>query len=313
MSVFNSQVKPRERSVSNAYPNGKGRRYTLPTHLPTKESDSANKSALDMRDRSRARMPWVRVIIVFAIAVILLVPGSQIYRSRWTPYGMFGDDYDKNPTKHLVIASYTGQNVSWLDQVPSDWTPYRYFLDDPNPYNGLSVPRNQGREAMAYLTYIIDHYDNLPSYMVFVHGHYRSWHQVEPLPWKIRALNLTALQKEHYISLRCGDQMGCERVPYLDSLHVNWPGEEGMRDFWKMIIPYEELPQNISYKCCAQHAVTRKAVRRRSKEDWIRVRAPLIGDLDVLDMIPKVAFTPQWIVGAWYEKFWHVLFGVGGE
>ena len=207
----------------------------------------------------------------------------------------------------------SGQCGDETDTPNCSWEPKRYFLDDPTPSNGFSVPRNQGREAMAYLTYIIDHYDHLPSYMVFTHGHYRSWHQVEPLPQKIRALNLTALSKEHYISLRCGDQMGCERVPYVDTLHVNWPGEVGMREFWKMIVPYEDLPQNISYKCCAQHAVTRTAVKRRSKEDWIRVRAPLIGELDQLDMIPNTAFSAQWIVGAWFEKIWHVLFGVGGE
>ena len=166
---------------------------------------------------------------------------------------------------------------------------------------------------MAYLTYIIDHYDNLPSYMVFTHGHYRSWHQVEPLPAKIRALNLTALQREQYISLRCGDQMGCERVPYVDTYHGNWEGEEGMREFWDLIMPQERLPRHLSYKCCAQYAVTRKAVRRRSREDWLRVREPLTKDLRRYKMIPKTSFGREWIVGAWYEKFWHVLFGMGSE
>ena len=80
---------------------------------------------------------------------------------------------------------------------------------------------------MAYLTYIIDHYDNLPDIAVFVHGHYRSWHQHAPISAKIRALNVTAVERENYVSLRCSDNMGCERRPYLDvtnSSTVNWWG-----------------------------------------------------------------------------------------
>lgn len=50
------------------------------------------------------------------------------------------------------------------------WGISRYIVDEPNPSDGYRVPVNQGREAMAYLTYIIEHYDKLPDYIVFVHG-----------------------------------------------------------------------------------------------------------------------------------------------
>ena len=90
------------------------------------------------------------------------------------------------------------------------WTIKKYVMDQEHPVDGLAVPRNFGREAMAYLTYIIDHYDDLPAYSVFVHGHYRAWHQQAPIPAKIRALNLTALEEENYISFRCeNNQVSC--------------------------------------------------------------------------------------------------------
>lgn len=208
----------------------------------------------------------------------------------------------RNASKHLIVASYTAQNVSWVSKIPSDWAIKRYLMDDPSPPPpGLSVPLNRGREAMAYLTYIIDHYDKLPDYMIFVHGHERSWHQIMPLWMKVRALNLTALDQEGYISLRCGDQMGCEKRPYIDTQHPNWSGEDQMCNFWKTITG-GRCPRYVSYKCCAQHAVTRHAVRKRSRAQWERIREPImkpVGD--------------NWLEGMYYEKFWHMLLGTGPE
>ena len=37
---------------------------------------------------------------------------------------------------------------------------YLYVTD--NPSAPLTVPKNKGREAMVYLTHIINHYSNLP-------------------------------------------------------------------------------------------------------------------------------------------------------
>lgn len=36
--------------------------------------------------------------------------------------------------------------------------------------------KNWGREASSYLQFIIEHYDDLPPRMIFVHGHNSSWH-----------------------------------------------------------------------------------------------------------------------------------------
>ncbi|KAK1082757.1 hypothetical protein LTR48_006771 [Friedmanniomyces endolithicus] len=244
--------------------------------------------------------------IAGGLLLFLLLPSL---RTR-TPFRTY--QQQRQAAKHLVIASYTAQNVSWLAGIPSEWTIKRYFMDDPNPDSpGLAVPLNQGREAMAYLTYLIDHYDALPAYMIFTHGHERSWHQMEPLPMKVRALNLTALDEEDYISLRCGDQMGCEKQPYIDTQHVNWSGEDHMCDFWETIVPREPCPRYVSYKCCAQHAVTRRAVRRRSKADWIRIRDPLMHDFRETPGLGDGA--TDWDSGMLFEKFWPLLLGAGPE
>ena len=193
---------------------------------------------------------------------------------------------------------------------------FRYLSDDPSPSNGLPVPRNMGREAMAYLTYIIDHYNDLPEFVVFTHGHQRSWHQLEPLSAKVRALNLTALYDESFISLRCGIQMGCERQPFIDTLNPNWSGEAHLRDFWSIIVPEEKPPRYLTYKCCAQFAVTKSAVRKRSLGDWKLIRAPLLDESDLYDGWSDEIVEghgKDWMLGTFYEKLWHVLLGADPE
>lgn len=203
--------------------------------------------------------------------------------------------------------------------VPRSWQVVRYIVDDPNPdpKDGLPIPRNRGREAMAYLTYVIDNYDNLSASTVFVHGHQRSWHQIEPLSAKIRALNLTALHNEGYISLRCGAQMGCERQPFIDMENPNWDGENHLRDFWEIMLPDEPPPRYLSFKCCGQHAASRGAIRKRSLESWKHIRAPLLYDHDGLydewDAEIDSRHGSDWLLGTFYEKFWHVLFGTAPE
>ena len=154
---------------------------------------------------------------------------------------------------------------------------------------------------MAYLTYIIDNYDRIPPVSVFFHGHYNSWHQVEPLHAKLRALNLTSLAREGYISLRCGDHMGCERQPYIDTLNPNWRGAKELRSFWTETVPEEDPPRYLFYNCCAQFAVTRKMILRRTRDQWINIRQPLLeGEL------LRYAFeqyTDEWTVGTFYDKY----------
>ena len=40
----------------------------------------------------------------------------------------------------------------------------------------LLIPQNKGNEASSYLKYIIDNYETLSEYSIFVHGHQHSWH-----------------------------------------------------------------------------------------------------------------------------------------
>ena len=70
---------------------------------------------------------------------------------------------------------------------------------------------NKGREALAYLSYVVEHYAALPETVLFLHAHRdgaeRAWHvdnaghdNVEA----VRALRLGYVAREGYVNLRCG-------------------------------------------------------------------------------------------------------------
>ena len=46
-------------------------------------------------------------------------------------------------------------------------------MDEPSAC--LHPPKNNGKEAMTYLTYIIDRYEHLPSMIVLVHSDLQGW------------------------------------------------------------------------------------------------------------------------------------------
>ena len=224
---------------------------------------------------------------------------------------------NEGPRKILVLASYEGQDVSWIPMMPKDWTVHRMMMNDhsPNHYN-FTVPRNQGREAMGYLTYIIKFYEEFPDYAVFAHGHLTAWHQPETIMSKVQSLNLTRLEEEKYFSLRC-------KEPAL----LHWPESEVITawkylgKYWHLLFPNGDpltnithLPETLNFLPGGQFAVTREAVHARSLKDWKHIRKPLERDLDEfskdLDGLKKeVKMDHGWVFGLFHEPLWQLFFG----
>ena len=177
------------------------------------------------------------------------------------------------------------------------------------------VPVNKGREAMVYLTYIINNYDNLPDSNLFVHGHHESWHQksnlngiVEHLNWDYNSFaNLRCVIKEN-----AGDsprlQKKCityQPTPRLSSNFscVNITGPSYLCHFdqlWVNVMEkygFGELPSFISTQCCSQFFVSKQTVLRNSKEFYMDLRREIMKDN-----------TDSYNVGISFEFLWHIMF-----
>lgn len=168
---------------------------------------------------------------------------------------------------------------------------------------------------MAYLTYIIDHYDNLPSIMAFLHSHRSgfllAWHVDAPLHDNViamRALQLDFVQRNGYVNLRCNWNPGCKEghrrnkhvteqvwqevfsetsTPPLNTTSVDTHTQKPLR-----------MPELIGAACCAQFAVSRDQVLQRPREDYIKFRQWVI-DTDKSDASS----------GRTMEFLWHIIFG----
>jgi len=67
---------------------------------------------------------------------------------------------------HLVVAKYK-EDIRWTEHI----NPENLYIYDKSgeksPYKNLE---NVGRESHTYIHHIIEHYDNLPDYLIFVQG-----------------------------------------------------------------------------------------------------------------------------------------------
>ncbi|KAK1756915.1 hypothetical protein QBC47DRAFT_443559 [Echria macrotheca] len=200
----------------------------------------------------------------------------------------------KPPSKVVIMARTSGEDTSWIDE-PADpsspsspslrtaWSMQLYTTDTlsiPGPH----TPLNKGREAMAYLGYVIDHYDALPDLMLFLHSHRSSWHDnlfgLDAVAM-LRRLRLDEVMSREngYVNLRCGWDPGCpDHIHPHDTLvDVNKPEQAVFGSAWREIFPLDEVPGVLSQPCCAQFAVTREAVRTRARAEYVLLRDWLMG------------------------------------
>ncbi|CAF9932439.1 hypothetical protein IMSHALPRED_008892 [Imshaugia aleurites] len=111
----------------------------------------------------------------------------------------------------LVVARVAADGDSeWLDSLAHLYHLCVYTADAPvDTYaTHLQVPANRGHEAMAYLTFLIDNYADIPAAgAVFVHGARWAWHNDEidyDNAVLLAALNVSAaLAPLGYHNLRC--------------------------------------------------------------------------------------------------------------
>ena len=229
--------------------------------------------------------------------------------------------------KAVVMARLDSENTSWVstelpEYVPSallckpvhvpmffglighSWQPAIYSVESPSP--PYVVPTNKGKEAMAYLTYIIDHYDHLPSIIAFIHAHRdgypRAWHtdmggysNVESL----KRLRLKYVSEAGYANLRCNGAPRCpDQVQPFRKPPEN-DQEEHMRAVWPALFGEDiEVPTKLAAACCSQFAVTGDQVRNRTREEYVKYRKWLL-ETELNDEVS----------GRVFEFLWHVIMG----
>ncbi|KAI1097871.1 hypothetical protein F4804DRAFT_338771 [Jackrogersella minutella] len=263
--------------------------------------------------RSRFRSACV-LISIFLVTLILLQRGGTIYRAAANlKYPIASGATTANSTRHreteIVVASTKREDASWIYRHFAHWNPQVYIADDR--YALLRVPKNKGREAMVYLTYIIDNYDNLPDTAIFIHASRFQWHNDDPnydtIP-TLRNLRLPYVREAGYVNLRCTWVVGCpaEIRPFEDEDAAQRANGERkqpsaktiFRQAFEQLLPEVPVPPLVAVSCCSQFAVAGPTIRRHPKERYVRFRDWLL-DTPLDDSLS----------GRVMEFSWHIIFG----
>ncbi|KAH8908262.1 hypothetical protein BR93DRAFT_610600 [Coniochaeta sp. PMI_546] len=216
----------------------------------------------------------------------------------------------KRLDRELVVAKRKHEDTAWIGKYLPDWPSSIYVTDDPRAQ--LTVPVNKGREAMVYLTYIIDRYDTLPDTAIFLHASRFQWHNDNPDYdglLSLRNLSFPYIQEEGYVNLRCVWVLGCpvQIRPAMDAFEaaIRDPAadqEVTMNDVFKSafeeLLPDSPVPEEVGVPCCSQFAVTRATIQRRPREDYTRFR----------DWLTETGLNDN-LSGRVLEYSWHVIFG----
>ncbi|KAL2786018.1 hypothetical protein BJX66DRAFT_43153 [Aspergillus keveii] len=234
------------------------------------------------------------------------------WKSRWPKEqtGVSGQHYDISPIvvpndRIIVMAKLSTEDTNWVSADLTDWRNFIYVVDDVNAPR--HTPMNKGREALAYLQYIVEHYDDLPSTIVFIHSHRDGW----PGAWhtdtmdysnveSIRSLQIDFVQQNGYANLRCQETPGCpdEIRPGRNPPRPGKNVESIYPDAWRALFLDNNVPEVIGVPCCSQFAVSREQVLKRPLADYQRYyNWVLTNDLPD-DMTSRVM-----------EYTWHIIFG----
>lgn len=215
-------------------------------------------------------------------------------------YSQFDASWNSN-TPLLVVSNVYTENIEWLRRCIHPVAVCRKHDDLSTgdlQHTTCDTP-NVGREASAYLNFIIRHYDNLPRYVAFLHGHETAWHQKEDVLSRLNTFSADTCPKD-YVSLNrhwmdwiqegkdTPDMKRDDKLGYIDVWPIWFERELG---------PPPTRESYFQHDCCAQFIVSRRAILRHPKqsyEKWLR----FVSDPN----------ENKWRT-ILFEHLWHIIFG----
>lgn len=199
--------------------------------------------------------------------------------------------------------------IPCLNQTETDWVKTElpgvelvtYVANDTS--TTLHPPRNKGHEVMVYLSYIINHYANLPDIVVFMHAHRWAPHNAELLNHDavemIKRLSGQHVLRQGYVNMRCKWDPGCPEWLHPTNKHEDLTRQEEMMasKCWAELFPLEALPPFLAQACCAQFALSKERI----------LSIPLSRFIYYRDWVLTTPLS-DYISGRIWEYLWHFLF-----
>ncbi|KXJ96780.1 hypothetical protein Micbo1qcDRAFT_3059 [Microdochium bolleyi] len=150
----------------------------------------------------------------------------------------------------------------------------------PSPPQDAKENLIRGVDVVAYLTYIVDHYDSLPDIVVFARGAQRKpqhWDIIgEDLPATLKRLNGLLVWEEGFVNLYCDPRNNCPRWRRNQRKFAN---DNELRDYqifnaaWNSLNPGIPFPKEVGQPGGNQFAVTGGRIRyAKTRAEWAQYR-----------------------------------------
>ena len=225
------------------------------------------------------------------------LPADSARPSRDARQNPLGEAY----RRAMVVPRMQEENIEWMsEQLPGlDVTIYVAN----NARAQLHPPKNKGHEVMVYFTFIIDHYEDLPDIVLFMHAHRYTQHNSEILNFDavqmIQRLKSEYVITQGYVNMRCNWSPGCPQWLLPGAVHEDISKQEETVLFqsWHELFPYDPVPRTLAQACCAQFALSKERIRSIPKSRYIFYR----------DWILKTPLT-DYVSGRIWEYSWQYLF-----
>jgi hypothetical protein len=273
----------------------------------------------------RGRTTRLAAAITVFILVVYFFPSSP---TSWTreqpeaildaiPYGGRPNPLPWNPPRtrpatpgttiqRLIIkVKLEGQDTAWLKELGPTWQ-HEYITIDPmytHAHPEAHRP-DKGRITNAYLTWIIENYNNLHETMVFMPP-VDAWEQ-DTFDYRkaLPKLQVPFVQQSGFVNLRCPSHKSptsCNDKalrPYNPS-HEFRTLEVDIPETYKYFFSNStDVPQHIATVLGAAFAVSKAQVQKRSLDDYLRYWTWL----NTTKMDDDSS-------GLLFEYLWHVVFG----
>jgi hypothetical protein len=209
-------------------------------------------------------------------------------------YSYVGRDDETISSAELVLCiSHYEEDLSWLNRISTPFILVSKVLRDSRI---LHVPVNRGNEVSSYLLYMVQYYDILPQFTLFLHGHYDDWHQLYDVSYILRTVDRT---KEYQsVNNYLVNDRNVTSNRYMTQLQRLWA--ELFQD------ELGDMPAMFREKCCAQFVVHRDRIRLRSRAFYQRLYAYVVADAqDDAQAGDGYHDSMSYVV----EYVWHYIFG----
>lgn len=207
-------------------------------------------------------------------------------------------------TKTLVIPRMSSEDIGWIKEnfEGNEFIKSAiYTVDDVEAE--LHPPQNKGHEVMVYLSYIIDHYNNLTDVNIFMHSHRFAWHNNELLDsdavQMVSRLSAERVQREGFMNMRCSWDPGCPSWIHPGTVEedVNKQEETMLAKSWSELFPLDPIPNVLAQPCCAQFAISRDRIRSLPLARYVFYR----------DWLLRTSLS-DYISGRVWEYVWQFVF-----